>query len=239
MLQELMDYGLSEKQANVYLVCLKTGQATANRISELSNLARSTTYDILDRLKSLGLISTCVIDNKINFIANKPDTLLTFLQERKDEIEKILPSLKEIYRKVEDRPRAEVFQGRIAIIKIFDEILENAKTLKVIGSQGNALEKIGYHPEKFRKKRIKRKIKIRQILEISGDSKKIRNDEYTEVRFLKSLNDSKEGMFIFEDYVYHIMFQYEISAIKIKSKDHAKAMEIMFDDLWKTAKKSA
>ena len=81
-------------------------------------------------------------------------------------------------------------------------------------------------------KRLENKIKIKQILEISPESKKIKNDKYTEVRFLKSLNESKEGMFIFDDYVYHIIFQYEISAIKIKSKDHSQAMSIMFDDLW-------
>lgn len=236
MLQELINYGLSDKEANVYLICLKTGQATANRIAELTNLARSTTYDILDRLKALGLVTTCIIDNKTQFIANNPDVLITSLSERKQAIENVLPSLKEIFKKVEDKPRAEVFQGKIAIIKIFDEILDNAKELKVIGSQGNALEKIGYHPEKFRLKRLEKNIKIKQILEISKESKLIKNDKFTEVRFLKSLNESKEGIFIFDDYVYHIVFQYEISAIKIKSKDHAKSMEIVFDELWKIAK---
>ena len=128
-------------------------------------------------------------------------------------------------------------QGEIAIIKIFDEILDNSEGWKVIGSQGNALEKIGYHLEKFRLKRLQNKVKIKQILEISEESKKIKSDKYTEVKFLKSLNSSKEGIFILEDYVYHIIFQYEISAIKIRSKDHAQAMRIMFDDLWKQAKK--
>jgi len=236
MLQELINYGLSDKEANVYLICLKTGQATANRIAEFANLARSTTYDILDRLKTLGLITTCVIDNKIQFIANNPEVLLTSLSEKKQAIENILPSLKDILKKVQDKPSAEVFQGKIAIIKIFDEILDNSKELKVIGSQGNALEKIGYHPEKFRLKRLEKKIKIRQILEVSKESKEIKKDPFTEVRFLKSLNNSKEGIFIFDEYVYHIIFQYEISAIKIKSKDHAKAMEIMFEELWEKAK---
>lgn len=233
MLQELINYGLSDKEANIYLICLKTGQATANRIAELADLARSTTYDVLDRLRSLGLISTCIIDNKTNFIANDPKALLTSLNEKKNTIEKVISSLREIYNKIEDKPTAEVFQGKIAIIKIFDEILDNAKELKVIGSQRNALEKIGYHPEKFRIKRLENKIKIKQLLEISPKSKKIKHDKYTEVRFLKSLNKSKEGMFIFDDYVYHIIFQYEISAIKIKSKDHSKAMSIIFDDLWR------
>ena len=237
MLQELIDYGLSDKEAKVYLISLQTGQVTANRIAELASLARSTTYDILDRLKNLGLISTIIVDNKTNFNANNPDVLLTSLDEKKQSMKKILPSLKEIYQKIDDKPSAEVFQGKIAIIKIFDEILDNARDLKVIGSQGNALERIGYHPEKFQLKRKLNKIKIKQILEISDEAKSIKNDKLTEVRFLKSLNDSKEGIFIFEDYVYHIIFQYEISAIKIKSKDHTKAMEIIFDDLWKVAKK--
>ncbi|MEE9525587.1 MAG: helix-turn-helix domain-containing protein [Candidatus Woesearchaeota archaeon] len=237
MQEELINYGLSDKEANVYLICLKTGQATANRIAEMARLARSTTYDILDRLKALGLITTTIIDNKTNFIANDPDVLLTSLNEKKNTIENILPSLKNIFKKVGERPSAEVFQGKIAIINIFDEILDNAKELKVIGSQGNALEKIGYHPEKFRLKRLENKIKIKQILEVSEESKKIKSDKYTDVKFLRSLNESKEGIFIFDDYVYHIMFQYEISAIKIKSKDHSKAMEIMFDELWEKAKK--
>ena len=69
MIQELLNYGLSEKEANTYLICLKTGEATANRISELSNYPRSTTYDILERLKNLGLVSTCVVDSKTNFLS--------------------------------------------------------------------------------------------------------------------------------------------------------------------------
>ncbi len=232
-----MQYGLSEKEAKVYLACLKTGKATANRIAELSDLARSTTYDLLDKLKSLGLISTCIIDNKTRFIANDPEVLITSLNERKTDIKKVMPSLKKVCQKVGDRPSAEVFQGKIALLKIFDEILDNAKDLKVIGSQANALEKIGYHPEKFKLKRITNKIKIKQVLETSKESKKIKKDKFTQVKFLDSLNNSREGIFIFNDYVYHIIFQYEISAIRIKSKDHAKAMEIMFDELWEKAKK--
>ncbi|MBI2107326.1 hypothetical protein HYT57_05070 [Candidatus Woesearchaeota archaeon] len=232
MLQELIDYGLSDKEANVYIICLKTGQATANRIAELANIARSTTYDILDKLKYLGLITTCIVENKTNFIANNPSILLVSLNEKEQTIKKILPSLEEIYKKIEDKPYAEVFQGKIAIIKIFDEILNSANKLKVIGSQGNALERIGYHPEKFRLKRLEKKIKIKQILETSEESKKIKIDRFTEVRFLKSLNESKEVIFIFGDCVYHIILQYEISAIKIRSKDHAKAMETIFDEIW-------
>jgi len=237
MRQELIEYGLSEKEVQVYLSCLKVGEDTANRISDLTELPRSTTYDILEKLKQYGLITTCIVGSKTHFIAGNPEVLLTNLEERKQKIRKILPELKKVKNQIGKKPLSEVFQGKVAIIKLLDEILENAKSLKIIGSQGNALEKIGYHPEAFRVKRLAGKIPVKQILEISEESKKIKKDKYTEIKFLKSLNESKEGTFIYNDSVVHFNFQYELTAIKIISKDHARAMEIMFDELWKVAKK--
>jgi sugar-specific transcriptional regulator TrmB len=236
MIEELLNYGLSEKEANVYIICLKTGEATANRISELSNYPRSTTYDILERLKNLGLISTCIVDNKTNFIANSPKTLLVLLDEKKESISHLLPHLENMYNQLGEKPKAEVFQGKKALIKIFDEVLSNAKELLVMGSQGNALEKIGYHPEKFRMKRVENQIKIKQILEDSKEARAVPQDELTQVKYLRIFDKSKEGTFIYDDYVYHIIFQYEISAIKIKSEEHADAMRIMFNEMWKKSK---
>lgn len=233
MKSALIQYGLSENEAETYIACLKIGKATANRISELVNLPRSTIYDILERLKILGLITSIIIDNKTNYIASDPDILLTSLSEKTRVIKNVLPEFKKIQNKVMDRPIAEVYQGKIAVIKLLDDILANAQFLRVIGSQGNALEKIGYHPEKFRTKRLEKKIHIKQILENSVEAKKIRPDKYTELKYSKSLSESKEAIFMFEDYVYHIILQYEISAIKIKSKEHANNMMIIFDELWK------
>lgn len=237
MKKELIEYGLTDKESEVFLNCLKVGDATANRISELVNLPRSTTYDILEKLKHYGLITTCMIKNKTHFIASDPKALLINLEEKKQKIKKILPRLNEIKNKVKAKPLAEVFQGKMAIIKLLDEIIDNAKEIKVMGSQGNALEKIEYHPEKFRIKRLDRKIKIRQILEISKESKKIPQDKYTKVRFLESLSNSREGTFIYGDVVIHFIFQHELTAIRIKSKEHAIATEIIFDELWEKSKK--
>src|SRR3989344_8428157 len=187
--EELIEYGLSNKEADIFLVALKLGEATANRIAEVAGLARSPTYDILDKLKSSGLISKYVSESKTHFIANNPEILITALDEKKQAIREILPSLKNVYKKIEDKPYAEVFQGKVAIIKILDEILNNAKSLKIIGSIGNALEKIDYHPDKFRIKRMEKKIPIKQILEISKESKQIKRNEYTQIRFLDKLNE--------------------------------------------------
>ena len=127
MEQELIKLGLAEKEASVYLVCLKVGEATANRISELSHLPRSTTYDVLEKLKNLGLISTYKKDSKTYFRANPPESLKAMLDEKQDILNKILPGLANLQNQISDKPYAEVFQGKNALLKIFDEILDNEK----------------------------------------------------------------------------------------------------------------
>ena len=233
MLNELKNFGLSEKESLVYLSCLKLGPSTANRITSNVNLPRTTVYEILERLKFLGLISTIISDHKTNFIACDPKKLLDLLEGKKASIQKILPSLKNIQNKVGDKPLAEVFEGNGSVFRLFDEILENSNTIKIIGSMENAIKQIGFRTDRFRNIRKIKKIKVFQILEEPLEKK----DKFTEVRFLKSLKDSKEVIFIVGTIVYHIILHHQIYAIKIESEEHANTMEILFDDLWRKGRK--
>src|SRR3989344_5278101 len=238
MKEELQELGLSSNEIEVYLVCLKLGEATVNRIADVSKLPRSTTHDILISLKNKSLISSLIIKNKTNYLANDPKIIIFGLKEKIEIANKIMPNLLEIKNKIKEKPKAEVFQGKIAVVKLLDEIIELKKPILLIGNQGNALEKIEYHPEKFKIKRTENKIPIKQILEISEESKKIKEDKYTQIKYLDSLKGSKEAMFIVENSVYHIILQYEIIAIKITSEDHAELSRKMFEELWKIAKKT-
>ena len=236
MKQDLVDYGLSDKEADIYLICLRVGQATANRIAELANLARSTTYDLLERLNQRGLISTCVVKNKTNFIASDPTVLINLLDDKKEKIKKILPDLKGIHNTVGEKPKVEVYEGKVALTKLLDEILDNSSSLKLIGNLQKAVERMGYHPDKFRMIRRQKKIPIKQIQELSFEARKIKEDKYTKIRFLPSLKKAGESTFISDNAVYHLILLEEITAIKVLSKEHANSMGIIFDELWQEAK---
>ena len=54
----LKEYGLTEKQAKVYLACLGLDSSPVQKISDVSGLPRTTCYEVLDSLKLLGLISS-------------------------------------------------------------------------------------------------------------------------------------------------------------------------------------
>ena len=58
--QVLAELGLTDKEITVYLVSLKLCQSGINRIAEMANLPKSTTYDTLNSLGSKGLISIVI-----------------------------------------------------------------------------------------------------------------------------------------------------------------------------------
>ncbi len=248
MKKELIDFGLTEKEAEVYLVCLKTGNTTANRISNLANLSRSTTYDILQKLKYYGFVTSLIKDKKTFFMANNPYIILSNLdekekkflelsKEKKKKFKELLPHLKTIQNKIHKKPVAEVFEGIVSLSRVLDNIVENANEIFIIGSQENAIEKIDYRVDRFRTKRKERKIKIRQILEDSREARKEKYEGLTQVKFLKNLSNSREATFIYDDIVVHLIISHELTAIKIKSKEYADSQKIIFEELWKSAKK--
>ena len=248
MEKELQEIGLNPNETKVYLSILKLGEATANRISSLSEIARSTTYDALEKLKQKGFLKSITKDKKIHFIAIEPKNILSLFDEEKKEFSKeieakkqkyssILEKLENIHDKVKQKPSATVYEGKRSISQILDEISDRAKELLIIGSQKNAEKIIEYRTDRFRTKRKSKRSKVRQILEESLESRREKIDKFTQVRFLKSLEESRDATFIYGDVVVHIILAEEISAIKIVNPEYANSQRIIFEEIWGIAKR--
>jgi sugar-specific transcriptional regulator TrmB len=54
--QFLQHYGLSQKEAAVYVACLRQGDGTVLQIARQANIKRPTTYVILEDLVTRGLV---------------------------------------------------------------------------------------------------------------------------------------------------------------------------------------
>jgi len=237
MEQDLINYGLSEKEAKLYLLCLKTGETTANRLIELSELPRGTVYDILEKLKSKGLISSIVKEKTTVFSANDPDVLVKELEEKKTNIQKVIPGLKRLSKTISKPVNIEVFEGFAGVRKILDDILNNCKEVIIMANEKNARDIIKHHPENFRMKRLERKIKIKNLLEESKVARQLKSDKYSQVRHIKELQDSKEVLIIYNDVTAHMLMGDPITTIKITSKEYAKTQRMLFENLWNKAKK--
>lgn len=237
MENELINLGLSEKEARLYLMCLKIGETSANRIIELSRLPRGTVYNILERLKSNGLVSSFVVNKTTHFIANDPDILLKNLEEKGIEAKKLIPRLKGIRNKIDKKILIETSEGLGGVKKLLDDIIENAKECVVMGNEQRANEIILHYPLNFKSRRIEKKIRIKNLIDDSSPSRELKNDKFTEVRHLKNLVDTEVLMILYNDIVARIILTEPIAIIKISSKQYSKDQRILFDILWNQAKK--
>lgn len=119
-INELKQIGLSDKEAKVYLATLELGQASVQDISKKASVNRPTTYVILDSLIKKGLCSTYTHkDKKVRYIAESPEMIISALELEKTEIEEkqkrindLMPQLRAIYNKQENKPVVRFFEGK-------------------------------------------------------------------------------------------------------------------------------
>ncbi|MBU0457018.1 MAG: helix-turn-helix domain-containing protein [Nanoarchaeota archaeon] len=237
MEQELINYGLSEKEAKLYLLCLKIGETTANRLIELSKLPRGTAYDVLEKLKRRGLVSSIIKQKTTYFSANDPEVLVKELEEKKTNVQSLIPKLRKLSKTIPKAMEIHVFEGFAGIKKILDEVLENSSEVVVMGNERDAREIIKHHPENFRMKRLEKKIKIKNLLEESEIARQLKDDKYSQVKHTDKLKDSKEVLVIYNDVTAHIIMGHPITTIKISSKEYSKTQRILFENLWNNARK--
>lgn len=118
IVQDLQKIGLSDKESRVYLATLELGQADVADIASKSGIKRVTVYPVLQSLIDQGLCSTYTKDKKVYFVAESPETVLSVLHIKKKEIEEqeglikgIMPQLKAIYNRQENKPTVRFFEG--------------------------------------------------------------------------------------------------------------------------------
>lgn len=129
--KELTKLGLTETEAKVYVAVLGLGPSSASVIAIQSGVKRPTTYAALEHLIKEGLVSEVADSKEKKFKAEEPDRLtkLTRKMRRKVidaelELEKLLPGLKSIQKKMVEAPKVAFYQGIEGIKTIILEASE-------------------------------------------------------------------------------------------------------------------
>lgn len=136
LINELTKIGLSDKEAKVYLATLELGQSSVQEIGKKAEVNRATTYVILNSLITKGLASTYSKDKKTYFMAESPDNVITVLElqkkaleEKQKHIQELLPQLKTIYNKQEDKPVVRFFEGIDGLRSMVNEQMSSSTKL--------------------------------------------------------------------------------------------------------------
>ena len=237
MLEELSDYGLSEKEIKIFLSSQKLGPVTANQLAVDSGVIRSTTYEILESLRQKGIISSFEKDNKLYFESISPKQLLALIQDKARKIERIIPSLESLRAKDITRPTSQVFIGKKGIQAVLEEILEK-KISYWAYANSDLFEKFQYYFPNFIKRKIELKIFSRVIQEKTTITIKDRAEGkkgFREMRFSKE--KLKASAFIYGDKVLFLdIANDELVGVLITDKNIADLQRQVFEIMWKDSK---
>lgn len=130
--KELIQLGLTEKEAKIYLALLELGLESVNRIAKKSQVNRATTYFVLESLSRRKLASKLEKDKTTYYSPEPPEQLINILKKQEAEIKQkvqnfqtLLPQLRGVYNLAENKPVVRFFEGREGLRAIQEDFLSS------------------------------------------------------------------------------------------------------------------
>ena len=235
--ETLKQIGLGHNESKVYLTLIKLGPSLAGKIAKEANIDRSACYDSLKSLIKKGLISYALEANRKKFAASDPGRLKSYLNEKMELVNNILPNLKETFKSKEEKSQVQMYKGKKGLKSVFEDILKSAAGEEnlVIDSHGEFVEKMPYFAPHFIKGLEKNKIAVKHIVR---RGKKINPSKTTEVRFFsKNVQDTIVTTNIYAGKVAIILWADIPEAVIMTNNSAYEAYKSYFEILWKTAAK--
>lgn len=180
--QLLVDYGLTQSQATVYLAIVRLGAALVSKISRVSGVRREDVYRTLAHLEEMGLIEkmptkptkirAMPLEQAISLLIerqkNAADRKISELTARKDEVLKRIGS--QIAKvTVEGKPETEfaLFSSKEEVLGRTTEMIQGAeKEIDAVTSASEFVTYVSLLTEQL-KKSAEKGVKLRAILEFA------------------------------------------------------------------------
>jgi sugar-specific transcriptional regulator TrmB len=150
-LKDLRKIGLTDGEIKVYEALLEIGECTKTALATKSGIAPSNIYDVTNRLVEKGMISKVEKNGISHFSAANPTHILDFLgqkekelQNEKDFVNQMLPTLLLKFKETKEKVNVEVFQGWNGMKTVFEDLLNECgkgDQCFVIGASKGASEK--------------------------------------------------------------------------------------------------
>lgn len=234
---QLKAFGLSEKEAVVYLSALQLGSDSVQNIAKQAGIHRVSTYDILERLSESGFIESQIKGKKRYFAPVAPERILENIRDKESLFNQLIPELTAIQSKKEYKPKVLYFEGREGVWQAFLDRIRHKPELKenlVYGSSQRLLDTYPEEYKTFTEERLVKGIKTRIIIEKSkhGIWEKEKSKEHLrQVKFLPPEVSLDSSTVIYGDRILTISWDSMIAVI-IEDKNNANNQRKIFELLW-------
>ncbi|MCK5476327.1 MAG: hypothetical protein KAI55_00230 [Candidatus Aenigmarchaeota archaeon] len=232
----LKGYGLSDKEARLYIICLKIGSSTVVSISKESKMRKSTCYDLLNSLIEKSLVSLIIKKSTRYYEAADPKVFLTLLENKKTQLEHVLPILNVMKNSVEQKPDVFFYEGVGSIKSIFADIIGQKKELRVFANNSNYYEIMPHFTQKFIRDRKENNIFCKNLGEDSLQTKKIQKldeEEFRKTKIHPLMNNKNVECYIYGSKIaFLVISKNEPVGVIVDNEDIANLQRAIFDGLW-------
>jgi len=252
-------FGLNLYEVKIWTALLSRGVSTAGELSDIANVPRSRSYDILESLEKKGFV-VMKLGKPIKYIAVQPGEVVervkkNMKQEADDRVKRledlkktdVIQELNSLHTQgvelVEPSDLSGSLKGRHNLYNHLELTIRNAeKTVTIMTTSGGLLRKIeGLLPvfEQVKKRGVKIRIaaplNTKEAEKAAKDMASVAEIRHTDCKARFVIVDGKELIFMVMDDA-EVHPTYDIG-IWINTPFFAKALEDLFEVAWKEMKK--
>ncbi len=239
--------GITDTEIDIYLIGLSYDTISVKELEKTTRINRTTIYHALDTLIQKGLVSKRESGTgaKLLFTMTSPENIKKFLdreikllQEKKKEVDTIIPLLMERSTQKEEDFTVSHFEGSEGIKLVVEEALYcRSREWRIIAPKKNFFSEFDRNYARYYiKTRKENHIKARSLWEYAPDARALTPEDIRDrdPRYLPKIMRGKfqSVIIIFDDKVAFISSIKNISAILIHSREMQETMTAIFSGLW-------
>lgn len=244
--EKLLDFGLSEKEAKVYISLLELGTSLVTDVAKKAGINRSTAYVVLESLAKHGLVSITERKNIRLYTPAPPERLVQNLEERSRRAielvgiaKSLLPELKSFFSGSGPKPKIQFFEGTEGIKSAYEDTLTSSEEIRAFASIESMHSTLpGFFPDYYHRRAAKG-IPIKAIFPDTPEARE-RVSKNSEEKRDARLVPADSFSFTPEINVYDnkiiFMSLKERFALVIESEELADALKKVFELAWAGAK---
>lgn len=236
--KDLIDFGLADNEAGVYLAALELGETTILRIAKKAGIKRTTTYLAIESLRGKGLINTIKKNKKTFFYAEDPRILEKKAEEKKDAIKNAIPQLLSITNLIDKKPIIKYFEGKEGMKDVLRDVLEYPNNVVKVWYSEDYAKTIGqeFFDDYYIPERLKKKIWTLAIHPDNPATRETNKNNPKELRKSKYITgrvfELPIEILIYGDRKVGIISLYEEISLIIESEGIHKSLKSIFELQW-------
>ncbi len=241
LIKTLLDIGLNEKEARVYLAALSLGPTSILKLADEAGIKRTTVYSVLEALRLMGLITVELRGFKRRYVASPPSALRSLLFNRLATFDDSIGDFMTIYNMAGGGSVIRHYQGLAATRGLYEELLASVRAFEPYCVLTDLAKWQSLEPTFFKsfvKRRARKSLKIRILSTHSklALARQMQDREHgAQVRILPKNMTVNTNLVITPHYLAFHQLVPPFDAILLNNKSVIGVQMEMFNALWQSS----